>query len=233
VFLIGQIFISHSRKDKEIVNFFGTLFGSTRVKGVFKEIEGFKSDEEYQEIQNDIQKSSAIFILLGENVQNLKHTRDWVVWESAIASTIGKEIWIFEPMALLGKIDVIFPHLDHYLIYKFNQDYQNYIREIIESYDDADVLPAVVAGGSLGGFGGTIAEALLSKGEKLSGLGTLIGIGIVGTLAGFLADPSRKRPSGILIRCSECKNKYRIHIKIPKIRCPICNALLVLNWDKI
>lgn len=233
MFLIGQIFISHSRKDKEIVNFFGTLFGSTRVKGVFKEIEGFKSDEEYQEIQNDIQKSSAIFILLGENVQNLKHTRDWVVWESAIASTIGKEIWIFEPIELLGKIDVIFPHLDHYLIYKVNQDYQNYIRDIIESYDDADVLPAVFTGSSFGGLGGTVAEALFSKEEKLSGIGTLLGIGIGGAIASFLADPSRKRPSGILIRCSECKNKYRIHIKIPKIRCPICNAMLVLNWDRI
>jgi len=38
---------------------------------------------------------------------------------------------------------------------------------------------------------------------------------------------------GILIKCSECKNKYRIHMKIPKIRCPICNAMLVLNWDRI
>lgn len=142
---------------------------------------------------------------MGEYAQNLKHTRDWVVWESAIASTIGKEIWIFEPIELLGKIDVIFPHLDHYLIYKFNQDYQNYIRNIIESYDDADVLPAVFTGSFLGGLGGTVAEALFSKGEKLSGLGTLLGIGIVGMLAGFLADPSRKRPSGILIRCSEYK----------------------------
>ncbi len=198
---------------------------------MFKEIEGFKSEEEYQEIQNDIQKSSAIFILLGENVQNLKHTRDWVVWESAIASTTGKEIWIFEPIELLGKIDVIFPHLSHYLIYKVNQDYQNYIRDIIESYDDADVLPAVFTGSFFGGLGGTIAEALFSKGEKLSGIGTLLGIGIVGPIAGFLADPSRKRPSGILIRCSECKNKYRIHMKMPKIRCPICNAMLSLNWN--
>ena len=230
--LIGQIFISHSKKDKEIVNFFGKILGSTRVKGVLKEIEGFKSDEEFQEIQNDIQNSSAIFILLGENVQNLKHTRDWVVWESAIASTVGKEIWIFEPMELLGKIDVIFPHLSHYLIYKFDQDYQNYIREIIESYDDADVLPAVVAGSFFGGVGGTAVEALISKESKLSGIGTLLGIGIVGTIASFMADPSRKRPTGILIRCSKCKNKYRIHMKIPKIRCPICNAILALKLDK-
>ena len=233
MFLIGQIFISHSRKDKEIVNFFGTLFGSTRVKGVFKEIEGFRSDEEFQEIQNDIQKSTAIFILLSENVQNLKHTRDWVVWESAIASTFGKEIWIFEPMESLGKIDVIFPHLGHYLIYKFDQDYQKYIRDIIESYDDADVLPAVVAGSFVGGVGGTVVEALFSKEDKLSGIGTILGVGVVGSIARFLADPSRKRPTGILIRCSECKNKFRIHMKVPKIRCPICNAILVIKWDRI
>ncbi|KKM20182.1 hypothetical protein LCGC14_1648040 [marine sediment metagenome] len=229
--LIGQIFISHSRKDKEIVNFFGTILGSTRVKGVFKEIEGFKSEEEFQEIQKDIQNSSAIFILLGENVQNLYHTRDWVVWESAIASTSGTEIWIFEPLELLGKINVIFPHLNHYLIYKFDQDYQKYIRDIIESYDDADVLPATVAGSILGGVGGTAIEALISKEAKLSGIGTILGVGIVGVIASFMADPSRKRPTGILIKCSECKNEYRIHMKIPKIRCPICNAILTLNLE--
>jgi len=233
VIIIGQIFISHSRRDEEIVNYFGKLFGSTRVKGVFKEIEGFKSGEQSEEIQNDIQNSTAIFILLGENVQKLKHTRDWVVWESAIAKATDKEIWVFEPLAFLGKIDVIIPYANHYMAYIINEGYQVYIRNIIESYDDADVLSAAVAGGFIGGGLGTLTEALFSKDEELSGIGTLLGAAIGSGALGYWADPSRKCPPGILIKCPECKNRYRIHMKIPKWRCPICNVILTLDWNKI
>lgn len=95
-----------------------TFFSITNVRGVFKEIEGFRTPQAWIEIQNDIQLSRAIFVLLGPHVQEIKHTRDWVVWESAIGSPMRKEIWVFEPYEHLGKIDVIIPHVDHYMIFQ-------------------------------------------------------------------------------------------------------------------
>lgn len=67
--LISQIFVSHSRKDVKIRDFFGNIFGTTRVKGIFKEIEGIIKKPDPEEIKKDIQDSNAIFILLGKNVQ--------------------------------------------------------------------------------------------------------------------------------------------------------------------
>jgi len=149
--MMSQIFVSHSARDEEIVNFFAKIFSVTNVKGVFKEIEGFRNPQAWVEIQNDIQLSKAIFVLLGPHVQEIKHTRDWVVWESALGSPMRKEIWVFEPYESLGKIDVIIPHVDHYMIFQQTKEYRDYIRRIIEAYDISPVLPATLVGGIIGG----------------------------------------------------------------------------------
>lgn len=228
---MSQIFVSHSKRDDSIVNYFGKLFGTTRVKGIFKEIEGFKSRPYWNEVQNDVQQSAAIFILLGPNIQNLFHTRDWTVWESATASAIRKDIWVFEPYEYLGKINVIIPHVDHYMIYQETNQYQNYIRKVIESYDDADILPSTLRGTFVGGAGGFVGEVLIGKGKKPPLLGPAIGAIIGGFVAAMAADPSRNRPYGIQIKCLECESTYQIHMKMPEIRCPICNAILNIDWD--
>ena len=99
----------------------------------------------------------------------------------------------------------------------------SYYKEIAnflkKNYPDENIKMDLVTNGTL------IIKEIIEEFKKM-------GIGIGVSIAGFLADPSRKRPSGILIRCSECKNKYRIHMKVPKIRCPICNAILVIKWDR-
>ena len=178
--------------------------------------------EAWVDIQRDIAYSNAIFILLSQNVQIIKHTRDWVVWESALASHMGKDIWLFEPLNFVGLIDVVIPHVDHYLIYEQKDEYQNYIKQIIESYDDSQVLPATIIGGAVG----ALAEVILTDDNHPPVLGGLLG-GIGGA---SLADPSKKRPKGIPIRCSNCNAFYNIHMRFEKIRCPACNVILKLNW---
>lgn len=208
---MAQIFVSHSAEDEEIKKFFGTLFGTTNVKATYKEIEGFSTPEAWLEIQNDIQRSKAIFVLLGPNVQKIQHTRDWVVWESAMASPMRKDIWVFEPYEGLGKIDVIIPHVDHYMVYQQTKDFQDYIRQIIESYDDFQVLQTALT------------VALLGRGPIRSLIGASIGASI--------ADPSRKRPKGVTIECCDCHVSYSIHMRLDNIRCPACNSWLQINWE--
>jgi len=220
---MAQIFVSHSKEDEKIVKFFGTIFGSTQVKAIYKEFEGFKDPEAWVDIQRDISRSNAIFILLSENVQSIRHTRDWVVWESALASPMRKDIWLFEPFEVVGSIDVIIPHVDHYFVYEQKNEYQTYIKKIVESYDDSQVLPATLIGAGIG----AICETLITKGKRPPILGTIVG-GIGGTL---LADPSKKRPKGIPVKCSSCNALYNVHMRLDKIRCPICNAVLGLDWS--
>ncbi len=205
---MAQIFVSHSADDKEIKGFFGTIFAITNVKAIYKEIGGFSTPEAGLDIQNDIQHSKAIFVLLGPNVQRIRHTRDWVVWESAIASPMHKDIWVFEPHERLGEIDVIIPHVDHYMVYQQTKDYQEYIRQIIESYDDSQVLPTALVG-----------AALWQLTEK-----TLLDAFLIDAL---IADPSEKRPRGVPIKCPKCQVSHRLHTlhtHLDTIRCPACNS---------
>lgn len=214
---MAQIFVSHSAEDKEINGFFRSIFDITNVEAVYKEIWGFRTPEAGLEIQNDIRRSKAIFVLLGPNVQRIPHTRDWVVWESAIASPMRKDIWVFEPHERLGEIDVIIPHVDHYIVYQQTKDCQDYIRQIIESYDDSPVLlTALVAGAALG---------QLTEDDLLDDLldASLIGVP--------LADPSEKRPKGVPIKCAKCQVSYRIHTHLDTIRCPACNSWLQINRE--
>ncbi|MEM3564635.1 MAG: hypothetical protein QXR19_15490 [Candidatus Jordarchaeaceae archaeon] len=213
---MSEIFVSHGAKDVKIRRFFSDIFSITNVRGVFKEIEGFRTPQAWIEIQNDIQLSRAIFVLLGPHVQEIKHTRDWVVWESAIGSPMRKEIWVFEPYEHLGKIDVIIPHVDHYMIFQQTKEYQDYIKQIIEAYDTSQVLPATLIGGITGGL-------------LLGPLGALSGA-IAG---GIIADPLRNKPPGLPFKCEKCFVEYRIHSRSEHIRCPTCNTWYRIDWGKI
>ena len=223
---MSQIFVSHSQKDTEIRSFFGNIFATTHIKAFFKEIEGFSSKNPSTEISRNIQDSNAVFILLGKNVQKFRHTNDWVDWESGVAKGKNKDIWVFEPASLLGKIEVVIPSVSHYVVYETNDFFQDYIRKIINSYKEfKNIVPATLSGAALGALSGTIAEATIPKKKKFTGIGTIIGT-LVGTVGGaILGGASQKHPSGVKFECAHCANSYGIHTEEAnmRLRCPICN----------
>ena len=123
---MAQIFISHSRKDKNIIDFFLEAFAGTNVKPHLEELEkDVPTGITANQIGIDIQASNCLFVLLSENVGNLKHTRDWVNWECGTA--INKDIWIFEPSESLGKINIVSPRLNHYVLFEKTDEWRKYI----------------------------------------------------------------------------------------------------------
>ena len=207
---MAQIFVSHSGRDKDLVDFFSNIFAGTKVKGVFEEFEKILIGKiTSSQVAVDIENSNAIFVILSQNVQNIPHTRDWVVWETGVAK--NKDIWVFEPFKQLGSISVVTPYLRHFVIFEINNSYLAYIRKVVESYDDSHVLPTLLLTTGIG--------ALLGKGEGA----------VVGALGGLaISDKSKERPAGIEIRCSKCSSLYNVHIPqgIDTFRCPVCNAFL-------
>ena len=197
-------------------DFFTNAFGGIKVIGIFEEFEKIvKGTVTPKQISIDIGNSKEIFVILGQNVQDLPHTRDWVVWETGVAN--NKDIWIFEPISQFGNISVVTPYLRHYVIFDTNDDCFGYIRRIIESYDDSHVLPTLLVSGGLG--------ALLDEKNKIGGA-------VLGALAGLaISDKSKERPTGIEVICSECSSSYNIHIpkRMNIFRCPVCNADLEIN----
>lgn len=217
-----QIFISHSKNDLDLRTFFANAFASTTVKAVFEEFEKILCGEvTAAKINQDIENSNAVFAILSQNVQNIPHTRDWVVWESGVAK--NKDIWIFEPYSQLGSISVIIPHLNHYVIFDNNDGWLGYVKKIIESYDNTFTLGKILLSGATGvGAGSVLAEEDKTAGVIIGGIAGLIGgVGIAA-----LTDKSNERPIGDKIMCAQCHSSFTIHIPSNSntFRCPVCNT---------
>lgn len=228
---MSQIFISHSKKDEDIKSFFSSAFGSTNVKQEVMEYEKIMQGEiTDKDIRINIQNSAAVFVLLSENVNDIPHTRDWVVWESAVAATLGKEIWVFEPVSDFGKINVALPYFNHYIPIDVNTDEAYaYVRSIIESYDDSQVLPNAVAGGVAGGFLGMIGDTITSAPQKPPSGAVVIGAAFGSVIGAISGSKSHLRPMGISTRCVNCHRLYNVHVRYEfTFRCPGCNQYLEL-----
>ncbi len=201
---MAQIFISHSQRDEKIKNLFFRAFAGTNVTHIFQEYEDVPPTGVTAEIiERNIETSSAVFVLLSENVRD--YTRDWILWECGRAK--GKPIWVFEPNEAFGKITITIPNFNHYVRFASNDYWRKYIHAIVASYDDTSAL------GKLG----------------TSGLGAWMfgpwGLAL-GALVGHVLFESKERPVGNFVACPICSRGFEVHPFGSKnvFRCPGCEA---------
>lgn len=223
---MAQIFISHSQKDKEIISLFTKAFSVTSVISKFEELEklcGQKIDQE--NIRNDIKRSGAVFILLSENVNNIPHTRDWITWESGVAS--NKDVWVFELKDDFNKIKVLIPKINHFVVFNITDGWIPYIRKIIESYDKPPLRSTVLKGTAMGlGVSALVNQSVRKKADRKEN--NLAGAFIGGVGALLVSLTGKERPNGTEIMCKSCGSSYRLHIVIndgARFRCPVCNHI--------
>lgn len=218
---MANIFVSHSRQDTDLVDFFGRASDATGVQLIFEEFEtDFNEDASSAIIIADIQSSNALFILLSQNVQNISHTRDWVLWETGIG--VGRDIWVFEHHVQTGSISIVIPYLSHYVIIDTDELSFNYVLEIIKSYDDSHVLPLGLLGGLTGAaIGSVLDEEHRDRGGTIGGL-----VGLAGGIKFASSGQTKTRPMGIAVACNCCNSRYNIHfpIGIGAFKCPVCNT---------
>jgi hypothetical protein len=120
-----------------------------------------------QQIKTDINASHAIMVVLGPQAEALKHTRDWVVWESGNASAVGKDIWVLEAFEDSQKLSVVIPHLRHYVAFHYTDSWLIYLRQIIASCDDSQAIKTIAATTGLGALIGEGPGALIGGGIGL------------------------------------------------------------------
>lgn len=133
-------------------------------------------------------------------------------WETGVAA--HRDVWVLEQRSDAGLVEIVTPALKHLIRFDPTDAWFPYFRSIIISYDDSHVLPAMVAGGSIGGA--------IRKGD-----GAVIGAGIALVVATLLS----QQPKGVPIACNNCSSRYAVHLPIgePNFRCPVCNRILVLQ----
>jgi len=208
---MSQIFISHSAKDTKPLEFLNRAFATTNVQAKHEEIEAIVSGTRSAlQIRTDINASRAIMVVLGPHAQALKHTRDWIVWESGNASGLGKDIWVLEAFEDSCNLSIVIPHLRHYVSFDYTDPWLIYLRNIVASYDDSQAIKTLAVTTGLG--------ALIGEGP-----GALIGGGIGLLLA---ANSQPKAPTGFPLTCPKCQSIYNIHISTAAMRCPVCNTAI-------
>lgn len=136
----NQIFLSHSRRDRNLRAFFLSVFGVSSIQAKAVEFEEMEYPP-WSFIKEEIAKSKAVFLLLGENVIDKGiFTQNWISFEIGLACQMGKDVWVFEEKGTETTFPV--PYLNYY--YQFAQDdgpYFRKIREILEEYSKTDDKP--------------------------------------------------------------------------------------------
>jgi hypothetical protein len=102
-----QIFISHSSKDKNEMQFFRTLFDDTNVKPVFMEFEKWSRNfnPNWCWIKEEIERSKALFVVLTKNITTRTYTQNWVTYEIGVAASCRPPL----PVFVFREEDVDFP----------------------------------------------------------------------------------------------------------------------------
>ena len=127
---MAQIFVSHSKENKDL-DFFHRGFSTTGVKSFFMEYEDTKTPA-WLSIRDNVRKADSVFVLLSEEVSDLKYTQNWVAFEVGLACQAGKNVWVFEKNYQIT--DFAVPYLTHYVLYDptYNGDFK-FVRNIIQN----------------------------------------------------------------------------------------------------
>jgi hypothetical protein len=83
-----QVFVSHSKKDEELVAKFKIYLERSKLKPVFMEFEEHSKENraDWEWIRDEIERSTALLLLLTKNVIAAPQTQNWIAFEVGVAA---------------------------------------------------------------------------------------------------------------------------------------------------
>ena len=205
--IMAVIFISHSKRDKQLVQNIQAMLTNLGHTPIIEEFipEERKEPIPKDEIRKNVQLSHALFLFLTDEIVQTKYTENWVIYEVGLASDRHIPIFIFEREGL--PIHYPIPDVTDYMIF----DPQS-----IEDILNIQKLAKEV---------GKLPPNLLT-----AGIGALLGIpfgplGIaIGGIGGWLLGPKGGPPIPMLrLECPHCKATYNYwSLNIKYFHCPSC-----------
>ncbi len=121
-----SIFISHSKHDKDLVDFFAKIFSRLKLAGNLMELEDMGGKYAGVRIADIIrsnyqENTRAVIVLLGKNLESPpsdtpQYTHNWVNFEVGVAAGCNKPVWVFEEMN--KPIEFPIPYVTDYCQYE-------------------------------------------------------------------------------------------------------------------
>lgn len=216
---MATIFISHSRRDAELVKMIDSNLRSVGITPILREFTP-ESKPPYADIDADIARSDAVFTFLTQNVKVTDHTQNWVTHEITKAHDLNKPTYIIEDRN--NPVHFPIPKLKNYILYdQTSVNDWTLIQNIASSIKrNAEILLGALATG--------VAGALLFKRNRAAGFvgGTALG-GIL--LALTLPEAQLRTP--LVIKCAKCGIVFNLYtnLNLDCLYCPSCRAILTLT----
>jgi hypothetical protein len=215
---MATIFISHSKRDTELVKVIDSNLRSVGIAPILKEFTP-ESNPPYADIDADISKSDAVFAFLTQNVKVTDHTQNWVTYEIAKAHDLNKPTYIIEDRN--NPVHFPIPKLRNYILYdQTSISDWTLIQNIASSIkiNNEILLGALVAGA---------AGALLFKKNRVAGF---VGGAALGGILLALISPEAQLRTPTVIKCTKCGIVFNLYTNLDFdcLYCPSCRAMLTL-----
>ena len=123
---MALVFVSHSKYDVEIVEFFADALRAAGLAGVLMEYEDTRRIYAGERIAQIIKDDgvTCLIVLLGKNVESSSgspvHTRNWVNFEVGVAAGDRKAVWVFEEYGYNIRFPI--PFVSDYCRYHLDDD---------------------------------------------------------------------------------------------------------------
>ena len=201
--LLAIIFISHSKRDAELVLVVKKLLENVGHTPIIEEfvLREEKADPPYEEIRRNVEKSALLFLFLTDNVIATDYTRNWVIYEVGLAAKGSKKLFVFERLGT--PIYFPIPYLTDYALFDMDKT--------------GDILMLQKLAKDLGKF----PRDLLTAGTGAA-IGSLFGpAGVIfGAVMGYLVGP--KLPKPLTVKCNHCNIDFNYYSTRNTFSCPSC-----------
>ncbi len=210
---MANIFISHSRRDEELVTAMAKVLRNIGHNPIIEEFipEEQKEIVPYEEIRKNVGLCEYVFLFLTDNIVITEYTHNWVAFEVGLTASARKRLFVFERLGI--PVPYPIPYLTDYMI--FAADSTNDILDIQALSKKLNEIPKGVVGAGLGAL----------VGLPFGPLGLILG-GIGGGLLGASASEQTTK-----VQCPQCGISFSYYSpQYTKFSCPACRKHIDLNF---
>lgn len=163
------VFVSHSKKDTELVEIINHNFRSVGGVPLFMEFTP-ESEPPYKKIEGNIDLSKAVFLFLTPNVTSSDYTKNWISFEVGLAKKTNKPVFVVEDFN--NKIHFPVPYITDYILYEPAkvEDWiglQKILQKIKRVVEDNKLLLGLTGAGAI--LGGLVDRSI--RGVLIGGMG--------------------------------------------------------------
>ena len=208
---MATIFISHSKRDIELVNSIKIILENIGHVPIIEEYIPKENQAEipYEEIRKNVMASDYMFLFLTDNVTSTEYTKNWVIWETSLAVHDRKRLFVFERYGSPIKFPI--PYFTDYAVFDPNTNDLLHIQKLMKNLDSTN---SQLAGAGVG----------FLLGLPFGPLGMILGP-IAGTLIGKNLS---NKVSGKSVKCGNCKIEFQYYSSYIEYVCPACRVKNVI-----